>query len=224
MSKVMTPDDSATVTPWQVPSLEQIRSGALTPSAQSFTATDFGAPPAPVAEAPKGYDEGFAEGLAEGERRVTATRDQERAELELILRAMARPLEQINEAVENELVALALAAAKMILRREIADQPSHIAGLIREAVNSLPASSAGLRVHLHPNDAAVVRDVLGQDEGHHPWHIQDDASLQRGDCHVHTETSFVDAGIDALINRLAAEMTGGQRSTDQNEKIWDESA
>lgn len=224
MSKVMTPDETATVTPWQVPSLEQIRSSGLTDSAATFTRTDFGAPAKAPVEPPKGYDEGFAEGLLEGERRATATRDQEKAELLSVLQAMARPLEQINEAVESELVALSLAAAKMILRREIADAPSHIAGLIREAVNSLPASTTGIRVHLHPNDAAVVREVLGAEDSGHPWQIQDDASLQRGDCHVHTDTSFVDAGIDALINRLAAEMTGGQRSTDMNEKVWDESA
>ncbi|MDO6460379.1 FliH/SctL family protein [Granulosicoccaceae sp. 1_MG-2023] len=228
LSKVMRPDASATVTPWQVPPLEQVRSAAPADNISGFTVTDYAnsagpePEPEPQAEPVKGYEDGYADGLAEGQRRAAVSCEQERAELQALLHALARPLEQVNQAVENELTALALAAAKMILRRELSAQPAHITGLIRDAINSLPASGSVIHVQLNPADAVLVREALSGDTSAQAWQIREDASLQRGQCHVHTESSFVDAGIDALINRLAAEMSGGRRATDQNENIWDE--
>lgn len=160
-----------------------------------------------------GFEQGYAEGLQQASHDLA----EQRAQLEGIIKTLAQPLERLNDAVEHELLELAMAVALQILRREIKLDPRHVIGLIREAIKQLPAGSRQVRVHLHPEDARVVRETLNQQGDAKRWELKDEPSLPRGGCQVHTETAFMDAGIDALIARLAVDMLGGHRTTDLNE-------
>ena len=164
-------------------------------------------------ETQTGFEQGYEAGLQTAVDDLSANRKQ----LAMLFQSMAQPLEQLNETVEKELYELALEIARQILRREITEDPKHIIGLIRQAILQLPSASRNIRIHLHPEDAAIVRETLSQNEDAQRWRLEDDATLQRGACHVHTDTSFMDAGIDALINRLSLEMLGGKRETDIKE-------
>lgn len=168
-------------------------------------------------------DEAYYKGLEEGLKQSGVSHDGLTDQLHEIMQAMTRPLQRINDNVEAELVELSLAVAKLILRREISEDPKHIAGLIREAVKQLPAATLNVRIHLNPDDAVIVQSALAQSEQSSRWLIEPDPSMKPGDCQIHTDTSFIDAGIDGLINRLAAEMLGGHRSTDMNENTDDTS-
>ena len=161
----------------------------------------------------EGFEQGYAAGLQQAVDDLSANRKQ----LKSLFQSLAQPLDHLNDAVEQELLELSLSVARQILRRELTADPRHIIGLIRQAITQLPSASRNIRIHLHPEDAAVVRDTLGQNEDAPRWRLEDDATLQRGSCHVHTDTSFMDAGIDALINRLSLEMLGGMRETDIKE-------
>ena len=229
MSKVISLDDDVLYTPWQVPELAkgQAPTPGFIPRRQTSSkdsklsekvqkpATDNGreVEKAQLEEAyRKGYEEGLqaAGGLQDAQK-------QQAIKLKEIVQAMSRPLNRINDAVEAELVELSLAVAKMILRREIAEDPKHIVGLIREAIKQLPATSLNIRIHLHPDDAIVVREALSGTEQAALWQIEEDPLMHSGDCQIHTDTSFIDAGIDGLVARLASEMLGGHRSMDLSE-------
>jgi flagellar assembly protein FliH len=69
---------------------------------------------------------------------------------------------------------------------------------VREAATALPAATRELRVHVHPDDLALLRD-LGAVESH--WQLLADPALARGDCRLESERSRLDARVDA---RLAA--------------------
>ncbi len=236
MSKVISLSDDAEYLPWQAPELNSpgsVKRAAVAKEGSSTGTRSDNANPEltpdpnqnpqtsdPVETAnpeqekkillEAAYRKGYEEGLQE----VIAANDIQKQQLMQVLQNMSRPLDRINDAVETELVELSLAVAKLILRREISEDPAHIVGLIREAIKQLPASTLEIRVHLHPGDAKVVRDVLTQGDHSEPWQIDEDAAVQPGDCQIHTDTSFIDAGIDGLINRLAAEMLGSHRATD----------
>ena len=170
----------------------------------------------------RSWDDGYRAGLEEGLKQSGMDQETLKQQLLEILQAMSRPLDRINDAVETELVELSLAVAKMILRREIKEDPRHIVGLIRESVKQLPAATLNIRVILNPGDAKVVREVLAGSEENQRWHIEEDPAMHAGECQIHTDTSFIDAGLDGLINRLAIDMLGGQRSADLNEVPADE--
>ena len=161
----------------------------------------------------QGFEQGYAAGLEQAVDDLSVNRKQ----LATLFESLSRPLDHLNDAVERELVELSLAIARQILHRELTLDSKHIIGLIRQAIHQLPSASRNIRIHLHPDDAAVIRETLSQNEDAQRWRIEDDATLQRGSCHVHTDTSFMDSGIDALINRLSLEMLGGKRETDIKE-------
>ncbi|MGF1547916.1 MAG: flagellar assembly protein FliH [Thiotrichales bacterium] len=162
----------------------------------------------------EGFNEGYEEGMQAARAETTAVT----ARLRELLGFLERPVEALDHRVEEEMLELALAVSKQILRREIRTDPRHIIGLIREAVKQLPANLQDISVHLHPDDASVIRDTLHEHPGKRRWKIVDDPGVSTGDCKITTETSYVDAGIDGLIARLAAELLGGHRTSDGSER------
>ena len=95
------------------------------------------------------YDEawqkGHADGLAAGEQAVL----QRAARFDELLRALSRPFDELDESVEKQLLELTTALLKQLFRREIKINPSHVIGVVREAIQALPIASRSVRVHLH---------------------------------------------------------------------------
>ena len=113
------------------------------------------------------FDQGFAEGRQAGI--AAAQQEQQAAEAEItarvqqldkVLQFMARPIEQLDSEVQLQLAALAGAIARQVIRREIKTHPDEIVAVIRETVALLPVSAREVRVHLHPEDARLVRCLL----------------------------------------------------------------
>src|ERR1035441_1832516 len=106
------------------------------------------------------HKEAFEQGLAEGRE---AGRAEVRAQVERLAGMfydLAKPFEALDAEVERELLTLAMTLARQIVRRELKADPTQIIGIIREAIAALPVAAREVRVHLHPEDAAVVRQHL----------------------------------------------------------------
>jgi flagellar assembly protein FliH len=124
----------------------------------------------------------------------------------------------VDEQVEGELLQLAVAVARQIIRRELQTDPEQIVGVVQEALSALPSSANRIRIHLNPEDAAVVRERLvpaGDDE--FSWQIVDDLTLSRGGCRIESETSRIDASLEKRLNSVVAELMGGTRSIDSDD-------
>ncbi len=212
MSKVIRGDKAASGQRWNPPPFD----GAAQPD-DGFVAATRHAASADVdalAIREAAQQEGFREGYEEGQQAARGEIAQLREKLEASLAFIANPVAQIDRQVESELLELALAVAKQILRREITLDPKHLMGLIREAIKQLPSNTQKIMIHLCPDDARVLREMLSDSDHEQHWQIIDDPALKQGDCKIHTDTSFVDASVDALISRLAVEMLGGHRNDD----------
>jgi flagellar assembly protein FliH len=166
------------------------------------------------------YQDGFEQGLREGDARGyqegRAQGEREARELVARLRAvlmtLAAPLEQLDAAVEESLVAIAIGVARHLVRRELRSDPGQVIAVIREAVSVLPISARGVRLHLHPADAALVRERMQVHEGEAgSWHIAEDPTVTRGGCRVATEVSEVDATLEARLAAVVARVMGEER-------------
>ena len=60
---------------------------------------------------------------------------------------MAKPYEQLDESVEKALVELAMTVVRQLFRREVKLEPSHVVGVVREAIQVLPDSARDVRVN-----------------------------------------------------------------------------
>ena len=168
-----------------------------------------------VASHKRGYEAGVAAGRAEMQTRVNELTARV-AQLDRILNFLARPLEDLDKEVERELTLLAITVGKQVLRRELKTDPEQIIAVIRESVARLPAAAREVRVQLHPEDAAVVREHLSAPGGERVWSIVDDPTLTRGGCLVRTDTSQIDARLESRINAIVSAALGDERNLERS--------
>lgn len=142
-------------------------------------------------------EEGFHSGYAEGLKKAA----QENQRLAALIDAMEQ---QLDEQVVNELLDLSLDVARQMLHQALKVQPELVLGVIREAIGTLPHFNQNAHLVLHPDDAALVRERMGEQLTHSGWKIFEDARIQRGGARIETANSQIDASLETRWNRVVA--------------------
>lgn len=150
-------------------------------------------------------ERGRADGLREGRETARGELEQSLARLEALLVAMARPLQSLDEATEREMARLAVVVARRVIAHELRTHPSLIQRAVHEAVAALPSATRHLRVHLHPEDLALLRELNATDAH---WELLPDPALSRGDCRLETENSRLDARVETRLASIADAVLG----------------
>ena len=164
------------------------------------------------------HAEGFEQGRREGLQAARSEVDAVLHRMEQIIHGMSEPLKAVEDNVENELLQLSIAIAKQIIRRELQTETGQIIGVVREALSALPSSARKVRIMLNPEDAKLVREeLIPADDAEMLWSVVEDLSLTRGGCRIESETSRIDASVEARLNSVVAELMGGTRSEDDGE-------
>lgn len=164
-------------------------------------------------------ERGYTDGLiaADKEMRPKIQKlDQQLKLLQTMLDSLARPLADLDEQIPQQLARLATAVGRQLARRELSADPGQIIAIIREAVSRLPAAARDVRVHVNPNDAAVVRERLASPSQERAWVMVEDPTLTQGGCLVRSDTSQIDARLESRLNAIAAELFGESRTRDRN--------
>ena len=165
------------------------------------------------------WDEGYARGLEAAQ--ATAARElaprlaalgQRADDLVAALDFLAAPLAELDEAVGAQLATLACAVARQVVRRELRADPAQVIAAVRETVALLPVAARDVRVHLHPDDAALVRERLAAPQAQRAWTLVEDPVLARGGCRVVTDDSDVDARLETRLGAVIAQVLGDERA------------
>jgi flagellar assembly protein FliH len=130
-----------------------------------------------------------------------------------VLEVLSRPLHELDIEVETQLVAVAGSIARAVVRRELKTQPDQIIALVRETIKLLPIAAREVRVRLHPDDAAIIRERLPEPTSERAWSMIEDPVMSRGGCQVSSEYSTVDAGVEQRIGAAIAAILGDERGT-----------
>src|SRR5215471_10862046 len=109
-----------------------------------------------IAEA---YQRGLKEGEAAAAARLTAAVNAKIEQLGRAIEQMATHRIKIQREAEPELVRLALAIARRILRRELSVDPESLQGLLKAGLEKIEAAEVH-RVRVHPEHAGVMRGLL----------------------------------------------------------------
>ena len=171
------------------------------------------------------YDEGFQMGRKEGRTKgyqdgvnqATAESQQLIDQLHALFNSLANPVEQLDDELEESIAELTLVIARQLVRREIKIDPGEIVAVVREAVRALPISARHPTIYLHPEDMQLVRNALSLSEDDQTWRLEEDILLTRGDCRVETESSYIDATIEARLSAIAVNMLGDERRHDERQ-------
>jgi flagellar assembly protein FliH len=146
------------------------------------------------------FDEGYAAGYDQGITAAVA----EVQRFESLARNAGTAFTDFEEQLAPRLLALAVAVARQVVRREIATDPTAILPVLREAFEQMTGSETGKQLFLNPADVELVRAHLSEDAGTGPWRIVEDPRVEAGGCRIATRESEIDATVDTRWRRTVA--------------------
>jgi len=151
----------------------------------------------------QGYETGLAEGRAAGLEQGRAQAEQERARLQEITSALNAEITQAKENIAADMLQLALDLAKAMLKTALQVKPELILPVVSEAIHYLPTLQQPALLFLHPADAALVREQMGEQLSNAGWRVTEDMHLERGGCRVETASNQIDASPAVRWQRIA---------------------
>jgi len=144
----------------------------------------------------QGIAEGKKQGLVEGQAELT----ERLARLTVLIDQLQRPLANIDQQVEQQLLQLSLAMAQAVINVEAKTNPDVILQAIAQATDALPLHSAQLLIKLHPDDVALVQQSYGEDElSKRQWQLRAEPLVERGGCLVESALSSVDRSLSQRV-------------------------
>lgn len=146
----------------------------------------------------EGHAAGHAEGLARGA--------QEAQELRALLDHLKALVEDLEQGIATDVLSLSLELAKLIVRRSLRVRPELVLEIIREAAKTFPDLGNGPRLILHPADAELVRQSVGEESVPMPWSLVEDPKMERGGCKFQNATTEIDATLENRWRRVVASL------------------
>lgn len=150
------------------------------------------------------HREGYETGQNAGYQAGLAKAQTEAARLSALMHALDASIQNLEQNLGQDVLSLSLDIAKQILRQAFKVKPELLLPIVRSVMESLPQNAQHPHIHLHPEDAALVRELLSAELPHAGWKVVDDPRVARGGCLIETATSEVDATLPNRWQRLAA--------------------
>lgn len=150
----------------------------------------------------EGRAAGHAEGYADGARAGQLEAESELEHLRSIAATFSEAVVQADETIAHDVLELALRLARGMVRTAFDVRPELILPVVQEAIGYLPVLAQPATLTLHPEDAEIVRQAMGQELLKGGWRIVDDAAVARGGCKVDTASNQIDAQAAARWARL----------------------
>jgi flagellar assembly protein FliH len=174
--------------------------------------TPQAAPPAPqvdVAAIEREWEARVAAAHASGVREGEKTgRERAAAELQPLLQRLARSIDEVatlrprlRREAEADMVKLALAIARRVIRREVTVDPEALHGLVLGALERLQAQEVS-RVRVHPAHAAQVAALLRERPGCEAVEVIADGSGDLGAAVFETTRGNLDASVESQLGEI----------------------
>lgn len=155
----------------------------------------------------EGYADGHAEGRDAGWEQGLGEAAKELAHLRQAAQVFGEEVARADERIAQQLLDLALDLSKAMLKNALAIRPEVVVPVVAEAIRYLPAVQAPALLYLHPADAVLVRERIGEELEKTGWRVFDDAQIERGGCRVETASNQIDATVQTRWQRIAAALS-----------------
>lgn len=151
-----------------------------------------------------GHEQGHVVGLAQGYAAGLAATQAQAAQLQALTLALPAALQLVQSSIADDLLALALDIARQVLGQALAAEPQAILAVVHELLHAEPSLSGAPQLLLHPDDAALVKELLADDLKAAGWRVRLDAHIARGGCRVTAHSGERDATVQARWERVSA--------------------
>ncbi|GAB4406591.1 MAG: hypothetical protein OHK0048_26690 [Rhodoferax sp.] len=178
-----------------------------------------------AAQRKSAFDDGYAQGVAAGraqaqdelQRQMQAFLEgqgrQAGEQLAQLLRAAQEQIDEAQQAMAQQVLALACQLARQILRREIQTDTQSLLPVLREALAALGADCKAAVVRLNPEDLVAVGPAIQAEWPASGLTLRPDESVVRGGCVVESAGSVVDASLPRRWERVLASLGQAQSWT-----------
>ncbi|MCS7033935.1 MAG: FliH/SctL family protein [Phycisphaerae bacterium] len=167
-----------------------------------------------------GFEQGRQQGLRQGREEGTdigrrEALEEKRAELTSLFQAIRSILHQLEQSRQellvsaaNDVVRLAVAIARRVVRR-VAEQPAVLTDTLEAALKHVVGHN-DVRIVIHPSQRALLLDSLKSLQLQWPAlkhaELIGDSAIAPGGARILTSHGEVDATLDGMIDRIAAEI------------------
>jgi len=142
----------------------------------------------------EGYEAGYRAGMAAAQ--AVARR------LEALYGASAQALRLLEERIAGDLLDLAVELAREVLRTDIALRREAILPVAREALAALAEEARAVQIVVHPADAELLGQSLGEELARGGWRIVEDHRIEPGGLRIVSSAGDVDATLATRWRRV----------------------
>ena len=145
------------------------------------------------------YEQGLKDAETKAAREGAARLDATIARLARTIDDLATTRARSLAEADGDIVQLSIAIARRILRRELTVDPDSLAGIVKAAVERIPAREI-TRVRIHPDDSACLQRHLRTE-------VCPDPSLEPGSVIFETARGNLDASISTQLAEIERGLT-----------------
>ncbi len=202
MSDVLPKEKQSAYQRWEMASFEEHGLGNDKAALTAVSETELAA----IREAARqqGYAEGVAQGHAAGLDIGRVEASQELLHLQQIALAFGDEVRRADEVIAEEMLDLGLDLAKAMLKTALEIRPELVLPVVAEAIRYLPSLQQPALLFLHPADAMLAREFIGEELSKAGWRITEDVLLERGGCRIDTPTNQIDGSMQVRWQRIAS--------------------
>ncbi|MEC4726509.1 flagellar assembly protein FliH [Shewanella sp. D64] len=157
----------------------------------------------------QGHGEGFEQGKEQGYQEGLEKALEMLKRFEGLIEQFEKPLELLDNEIEQELVSLTLKLSRAVIGHEIKTHPEHILAALRQGVDSLPLKEQGVVIRLHPDDHQLTQELYTANQlEKNRWQLEVDPSLSPGDCIILSQRSNIDMRLESRMSAVLQELEG----------------
>lgn len=155
------------------------------------------------------YERGFAAGEKAGREFGLKQVEASHQVVTRLIEELQKVKPSLLKNAEKEILQVAIAVSRHILRKEISQNPERLLGTIHAALQKMGQIET-LVIHLHPQDLERLRrerNKVVELVGNVQWfRLEPDAGLLQGECLIESNDQIVDVRIDSQLSVIEEEL------------------
>jgi flagellar assembly protein FliH len=173
----------------------------------------------------QGREQGLIEGRAQGQqeghaaayKKAEADINQQLQTLKSVTTYLIHAMNEQDYQLEHALLNLSKEIAKHVIQRELMIDSSHIIGIVRQALATLPPSRDNVRILVSPDDLPLIQQAIA-DSGE-DWRVVGSKQIERGGCRVESDQSTVDFTTGERFKQVLEHIVNRQFAGDVNDPV-----
>ncbi|MCU4674716.1 flagellar assembly protein FliH [Catenovulum sp. 2E275] len=150
-----------------------------------------------------GLEQGKQQGHEEGLASGTSLMEEKAEHWNQLIARLDEPLKQLDNQVEQELIELVVNLTKAVIQTELKTNPEIILQTVKKAAEYLPFNTQQCQLLVNPEDFDLIQSSYGEKElERRQWHLHSDPNIARGGIEIKTELSSVSYTLEQRVKEI----------------------